>query len=125
MYGGEVHDMGIALLYFMPAFYCDTTDSVLFQQVAAALGEDGRPSTCEAIICTIATAAWAATYPDTLGTSCLQADALHGRLDGLLNINPLIRSTGSTPSRASWRSRSSRRESFRYLGALFSGTSSG
>src|ERR1019366_5368461 len=30
MYGGEVHDMGIALLYFTPAFYCDTTDSLLF-----------------------------------------------------------------------------------------------
>ncbi len=30
-YGGEVHDIGIALLYFMPAFYCDTTDSLLFQ----------------------------------------------------------------------------------------------
>ena len=30
MYGGEVHDIGIALVYATPAFYCNTTDSLLF-----------------------------------------------------------------------------------------------
>ena len=30
-YGGEVHDIGMALFYFTPAFYCDTTDAFLFE----------------------------------------------------------------------------------------------
>ena len=43
IYGGEVHDIGIALLYFTPAFYCDTTDSLLFENKwHSPLGDDRR-----------------------------------------------------------------------------------
>ncbi|HKC23680.1 MAG TPA: hypothetical protein VKF32_03010, partial [Thermoanaerobaculia bacterium] len=31
IYGGEVHSIGLALMYFAPAFYCDTSDSILFE----------------------------------------------------------------------------------------------
>ena len=30
IYGGEVHDIGMALFYFTPVFYCETSDSFMF-----------------------------------------------------------------------------------------------
>ena len=30
-YGGECHDIGFALFYFTPAFYCDTSDAFMFE----------------------------------------------------------------------------------------------
>ena len=66
IYGGEVHDIGVALLYFMPAFYCDTTDALLFPSKWHRLWVALAGMYIEAIICCVATALWVASYPDTL-----------------------------------------------------------
>ena len=55
IYGGEVHDMGIALLYFTPAFYCDTTDSLLFQNKWHQLWVTIAGIYVEAFLCSAAT----------------------------------------------------------------------
>ena len=120
MYGGEVHDMGIALLYFMPAFYCDTTDSVLFPSKWQRLWVTTAGIYIEAIICTIATAAWAATYPDTLAHELAYKLMLFtGVSTVFFNINPLIKIDGYYALSSLVEISELREESFRYLGALF------
>ena len=55
IYGGEVHDIGVALLYFTPAFYCDTTDAMLFPSKWHRLWVTGAGIYIEGFICSLAT----------------------------------------------------------------------
>jgi putative peptide zinc metalloprotease protein len=92
IYGGEVHDIGIALLYFTPAFYCDTTDALLFPNKWHRLWVNTAGIYVEGFICAAATALWVASYPDTL-------------------LNELAYKTLEMPDL--------REESFKYIGAKF------
>jgi putative peptide zinc metalloprotease protein len=119
MYGGEVHNMGIALLYFMPAFYCDTTDSVLFPSKWQQLWVTTAGIYVEAIICTIATAVWAMSYPDTLAHElAYKAMLFTGVSTVFFNINPLVKIDGYYALTSLLGISELREESFRYLGAL-------
>ncbi len=120
MYGGEVHNMGIALLYFMPAFYCDTTDSILFPSKWQQLWVTTAGIYIEAIICTLATALWAMTYPDTLAHElAYKAMLFTGVSTVFFNINPLIKIDGYYALSSFLEISELREESFRYIGALF------
>jgi putative peptide zinc metalloprotease protein len=120
MYGGEVHDMGVALLYFMPAFYCDTTDSLLFQNKWQKLTVTVAGIYIEAILCTVATAFWVASYPDTLLHELAYKTMLFtGVSTVFFNINPLIKIDGYFALCSLTEIPELREESFRWLGALF------
>ena len=89
MYGGEVHDMGIALLYFTPAFYCDTTDSLLFPSKWQRLWVTVAGIYIEADPLHDRDGALGGELPRHAPPRAgLQDDALHGRLDGLLQHQP-------------------------------------
>ena len=120
MYGGEVHDMGIALLYFMPAFYCDTTDSLLFPSKWQKLTVTVAGIYIEAILCTIATALWVASYPDTLLHELAYKTMLFTGVSTIFfNINPLVKIDGYYALCSLTEIPELREESFRWLGALF------
>jgi putative peptide zinc metalloprotease protein len=120
MYGGEVHDMGIALLYFTPAFYCDTTDSLLFPSKWQRLWVTVAGIYIEGILCTIATALWVATYPDTLiHELAYKAMLFTGVSTVFFNINPLIKIDGYHALCSYLELSELREDSFRWLGALF------
>lgn len=120
MYGGEVHDMGIALLYFAPAFYCDTTDSLLFTNKWQKLTVTVAGIYIEAILCTIATALWVASYPDTLLHELAYKTMLFtGVSTVFFNINPLVKIDGYHALCSLVEIPELREESFRWLGALF------
>ena len=120
MYGGEVHDMGIALLYFMPAFYCDTTDSVLFPSKWQRFWVTIAGIYIEGILCVFATALWAVTYPDTFAHElAYKAMLFTGVSTVFFNINPLIKIDGYHALCSVLEISELREESFRYLGALF------
>ena len=120
MYGGEVHDMGIALLYFTPAFYCDTTDSLLFPSKWQQLWVTVAGIYIEAIICTIATALWVARYPDTLLHELAYKTMLFTGVSTIFfNINPLVKIDGYYALSSFLEIPELREESFRWLGALF------
>jgi putative peptide zinc metalloprotease protein len=119
-YGGEVHDMGIALLYFMPAFYCDTTDSLLFESKWQRLWVTIAGIYVEAILCTAATLLWVASYPDTLLNELAYKTMLFtGVSTVFFNINPLIKIDGYHALTSLLEIPELREDSFRYLGALF------
>ncbi|MGA7990241.1 MAG: HlyD family efflux transporter periplasmic adaptor subunit [Thermoanaerobaculia bacterium] len=120
MYGGEVHDMGIALIYFTPAFYCDTTDSLLFPSKWQRLTVTVAGIYIEAILCTAATALWVASYPDTLLHELAYKTMLFTGVSTIFfNINPLVKIDGYYALCSLTEIPELREESFRWLGALF------
>ncbi len=120
IYGGEVHDIGLALLYFTPAFYCDTTDSVLFTNKWHRLWVTTAGIYIEAIMCSVATLAWVVSYPDTLVHEIAFKTMLFtGVSTVFFNINPLIKIDGYYALSSVLEIPDLREESFRYIGACF------
>jgi putative peptide zinc metalloprotease protein len=120
IYGGDVHDIGIALLYFTPAFYCDTTDSVLFENKWQRLWVTTAGIYVEAFMCSVATVVWVASYPDTLVHEIAFNTVLFtGVSTVFFNINPLIKIDGYYALSSIVEIPDLREESFRYIGAVF------
>jgi putative peptide zinc metalloprotease protein len=118
IYGGEVHDIGIALLYFTPAFYCDTTDAILFSNKWHRLWVCVAGIYIEGFICTGATALWVASYPDTLLHEVAFKTMLFTGVSTIFfNINPLIKIDGYYALTSVLELPELREDSFRYLGA--------
>ena len=90
-----MHDIGIALLYFTPAFYCDTTDSLLFPNKWHRLWVTTAGIYIEGFICIFATSLWVASYPDTLLHELAFKTMLFTGVSTIFfNINPLIKIDG-------------------------------
>lgn len=95
MYGGEVHDIGMALFYFTPVFYCETSDSFMFTNKWHKFWVTVAGIYIEAIICAFATILWVASYPDTLTHElAYKTMLLTGFATVFFNINPLIKVDG-------------------------------
>jgi putative peptide zinc metalloprotease protein len=119
-YGGEVHDIGVALLYFMPAFYCDTTDALLFPSKWHRLWVLLAGMYIEAIICSIATALWVASYPDTLIHELAYKMMLFTGISTIFfNINPLRKIDGYYALASILEIPDLRESSFEYIQSLF------
>ena len=121
IYGGEVHDIGIALLYlFMPAFYCDTTDALLFPNKWHRLWVNVAGIYVEGFVCAGATALWVASYPDTLLHELAYKTMLFTGISTVFfNINPLIKIDGYHALTSLLEMPDLREESFRYIGLVF------
>ena len=120
IYGGDVHDIGLALLYFTPAFYCDTTDAILFQNKWHRLWTTTAGIYVEGFICAAATAVWVASYPDTLLNELAYKTMLFTGVSTIFfNINPLIKIDGYYALTSLLEMPELREESFHYLGAQF------
>src|SRR5256712_1041730 len=94
-YGGEVHEIGFMLIYFMPAFYANVTDTWTFESKAAKLWVTFAGAFVELIICSIASFVWYFSTPgyfthDLAFTFMITA----GLSSILINMNPLIRLDG-------------------------------
>ena len=120
IYGGEVRDIGVALLYFTPAFYCDTTDAILFPSKWQRLWVTVAGIYIEGFVCSIATAVWVMSYPDSLLHELAFKTMLFTGVSTIFfNINPLIKIDGYYALSSVLEMPELREESFRYLGALF------
>jgi putative peptide zinc metalloprotease protein len=120
IYGGEVHDIGIALLYFTPAFYCDTTDSLLFPSKWQRLWVTTAGIYIEGFICAFASAIWVFSYPDTLINELAYKTMLFTGISTIFfNINPLVKIDGYYALSSVLEMSELREDSFRYIGACF------
>ncbi len=121
IYGGEVHDIGIALLYVItPAFYCDTTDSLLFESKWHRLWVCTAGIYIEGFICMFATLAWTVSYPDSFLHDFAYKTMLYTGVSTIFfNINPLIKIDGYYALSSVLEIPELREESLAYLGALF------
>jgi putative peptide zinc metalloprotease protein len=119
-YGGEVHDIGVALLYFMPAFYCDTTDALLFPNKWQRLWVLFAGMYIEAVVCSVAVFLWVASYPDTLLHELAYKLMLFTGISTIFfNINPLRKIDGYYALANYLEIPDLREDSFSYCGALF------
>ena len=94
-FGGEVHELGFMLIYFMPAFYANVTDAWTFQSKAAKLYVTFAGAFVELIICSIATFVWYFSTPGYfLHDLAFMIMLLAGLSSILINMNPLIKLDG-------------------------------
>lgn len=93
-YGGEVHEIGFLLIYFLPAFYCNVSDAWLFKDKARRLWVSFSGMFFQAFVWALATIMWRVVAVDTwLSGACAIAMATSG-LTALYNLNPLIKLDG-------------------------------
>jgi putative peptide zinc metalloprotease protein len=119
IYGGEVHDIGMALFYFTPVFYCDTADAFMFTNKWHRLTVIVTGIYIEAAICSGATLLWVLSYPDSLlHAMAYKTMLLTGFATVFFNINPLIKVDGYYAISSILELPDLREGSFRYLGSL-------
>ncbi|MDA2930666.1 efflux RND transporter periplasmic adaptor subunit [Acidobacteria bacterium AH-259-O06] len=93
-YGGEVHEMGFMLLFFMPAFYCNVSDAWLFSERSKRLWVTFAGAYFEIFLWALATVTWRVADPETwLSSLALVVMATSG-IKTLFNLNPLIKLDG-------------------------------
>ena len=90
-FGGEVHEMGCALVFLQPAFYCNVSDAWLFPEKSKRLWVGFAGPYFELFLWSLAVLTWRVAEPDTwinfLGLSVMATSGLKT----LLNFNPLIK----------------------------------
>jgi len=94
-FGGEVHQMGFLLIYFTPAFFTDTTDSVLCDRASRRQWVLFAGIWIELVVCGICVLVWRFTVPGSFANDlAYKAMLLSGIQGTLLNLNPLIKADG-------------------------------
>jgi putative peptide zinc metalloprotease protein len=118
-HGGEVHELGAMLLYFMPAFYCNVSDAWTFEKRSHRLWVTVAGGWIQLWVAAAAALVWIMTEPGTLINSIgLYTAALSGGFSVLFNYNPLIPLDGYY-ALVDWLDMPNLRgRSFGYVGAL-------
>lgn len=94
-YGGEVHEVGFMLIYFMPAFYANVSDAWTFTSKAAKLWVTFAGAFVELIISSIACFIWYFSAPGYLTHDVAFTVMLVSGLSSIMiNMNPLIKLDG-------------------------------
>jgi len=93
-FGGEVHEVGFLLLYFMPAFYCNVSDTWLFSEKSKRLWVTFAGAYVEIFLWALATLAWQLTEPFTAVNEIALVVMATSGIKTLFNLNPLIKLDG-------------------------------
>jgi putative peptide zinc metalloprotease protein len=93
-FGGEVREMGLLLIYFEPAFYCNVSDAWLFPEKAKRLWVSIAGPYVELVLWAMATVTWRVTEPATLLNSMALIVVVTSGVKLFLNFMPLIKLDG-------------------------------
>lgn len=93
-HGGEVHEIGFLLLFFMPCFYCNVSDAWLFKEKSRRLWVMFAGGYFELFLWALAVFAWRLSLPGTMPhyLSFLVLSACG--VQTLFNFNPLLKLDG-------------------------------
>lgn len=93
-YGGEVHEVGFLLMFFMPCFYCNVSDAWLIPEKSKRLWVTLAGGYCDLCSWAIAVFAWRLTLPGTLPNhiAWVVITVLGGRI--IFNFNPFLKLDG-------------------------------
>ncbi|HET7453188.1 MAG TPA: efflux RND transporter periplasmic adaptor subunit [Thermoanaerobaculia bacterium] len=119
IYGGDVHSIGFALFFFLPAYFTDTNDSELFENKFQRLWVTLGGIYVELYICVIATFLWVVSYPDTTIHDIAYKGMIYtGVSTVFFNVNPLTPTDGYHAVADMLEIPELRPESFHYIGML-------
>lgn len=117
-YGGEVHQMGLMLMYFTPSFYTDCTDMFMFDRTSKRLWTIFAGIWIELVACALATFVWFFSPPGSfLGDLGYKTLLLTGVSGVFINLNPLMKFDGYFALSQYFEMDNLRDDSFTYLKA--------
>lgn len=93
-YGGEVHEVGLLFLVFMPFFYCDITDSWTFPNKVNRLLASAGGIMAELFIASVAAIVWYFTGPGFINSFSFYLVIICSVSTVLFNANPLLKFDG-------------------------------
>jgi multidrug efflux pump subunit AcrA (membrane-fusion protein) len=93
-YGGEVHEVGFLLLYFMPCFYCNVSDTWLFPEKSKRLWVMLAGSYIDLVLWALGVFTWRATLEETLLNQFAWTVVSICGFRLFLNFNPLMKLDG-------------------------------
>jgi multidrug resistance efflux pump len=93
-HGGEVHEIGFLLLFFMPCFYCNVSDAWLFREKSKRLWVTFAGSYFELFLWSLAVFVWRLTQPDSLVNHLAFVVVSACGVRTLFNFNPLLKLDG-------------------------------
>ncbi len=93
-FGGQVHEVGFLLLYFMPGFYCNVSDAWLFPEKSKRLWVTFAGAYFEIFIWAVSTIFWRLTEPFTAANEAALVVMATSGIKTLFNLNPLIKLDG-------------------------------
>jgi multidrug efflux pump subunit AcrA (membrane-fusion protein) len=93
-FGGRVQEMGVLLIYFQPAFYCNVSDAWLFPDKRRRLFVMFAGVYLDAIVWALATVAWRLTDVETMVHFMALVVMATSAIKTLFNLNPLIKLDG-------------------------------
>src|SRR5712675_2685489 len=117
-FGGEVHEMGCALVFLQPAFYCNVSDAWLFPERSKRLWVGFAGPYFELFLWALAVLTWRVTEPGVwINFFALSVMTTSG-VKTLFNFNPLIKLDGYYLLADYLEIPNMRRRSFRFVGSL-------
>jgi multidrug resistance efflux pump len=93
-HGGEVHEIGFLLLFFMPCFYCNVSDAWLFREKAKRLWVTFVGGYFELFLWSLAVFVWRLTLPNSLLNNLAFVVVSACGVRTLFNFNPLLKLDG-------------------------------
>jgi multidrug resistance efflux pump len=93
-FGGNVHEVGFLLMFFMPCFYCNVSDAWLIKEKSRRLWVTAAGPVCDLLLWALAVFIWRLTIQDSLINylAWIALSVLGVRL--ILNCNPLMKLDG-------------------------------
>ncbi|HYN08478.1 MAG TPA: HlyD family efflux transporter periplasmic adaptor subunit [Vicinamibacterales bacterium] len=117
-FGGQVHEIGLLLIYFQPAFYCNVSDAWLFPEKSRRLWVMFAGVCLDLIVWALATIAWRLTDADTYVHFLALVVMATSAVKTLFNLNPLIKLDGYYLLSDALEIPNLRQKSFAYLKTL-------
>jgi multidrug efflux pump subunit AcrA (membrane-fusion protein) len=93
-FGGEVRDMGVLLLFFIPCLYCDVSDTWLFPKKIERICVMLAGIWLELVIWSVGVIVWRIATPESFVHLIALAIVLSSGARILINLNPLIKLDG-------------------------------
>jgi len=104
-YGGEVHEVGFLLLYFMPGFFCNVSDAWLFPEKSKRLWVTFAGGYFELFLWSLAVFVWRLTTLDSLPNYLAWVVISVAGTRVFFNFNPLLKLDDITCWPTRWRCR--------------------
>jgi hypothetical protein len=92
--GGEVHEIGVLMLFFMPGFYCNVSDAWLFPEKSKRLWVTFAGGYFELFLWSLAVFTWRLTVPESLVNYLAFIVLPVCGVQVLFNFNPLLKLDG-------------------------------